>query len=63
MEYRGHPYKIIQGIEPNSYKWSVQLDGAVKNGVAFSREEARAKVTKLIDKAVVSESPKANRSS
>jgi hypothetical protein len=42
MEYRGKTYKLVQGIEPDSWKWTVQLDEkTVKSGEAPSREAAK----------------------
>jgi hypothetical protein len=26
MEYRGKNYTIVQGVEPDTWKWAVQLD-------------------------------------
>jgi hypothetical protein len=37
MEYRGKRITIVQGIEPNSYRWTVHLDETtVKSGEAIS---------------------------
>jgi hypothetical protein len=52
MEYRGKNYTIVQGVGPNSWKWTVQLDEkTVKSGEAPSRNAARNNVVWLIDKA------------
>jgi hypothetical protein len=33
MEYRGKHYIVVQGIEPDSWKWTVELDErAFKSG-------------------------------
>jgi hypothetical protein len=41
MEYRGKRYLIAQGIEPNSWKWSVDIDDhTIKSGEATSRGDA-----------------------
>jgi hypothetical protein len=42
MEYRGKSYSIVQGIGPDSWKWTVQLDErTVKSGVAKTRVPTR----------------------
>ena len=51
MEYRKQ-YTIVQGIGPNSWKWQVQLDGAVKLGDAVTRASANTAVVWAIDKAL-----------
>jgi hypothetical protein len=53
MEYRGKTYSIVQGITPDSWKWSVHLDEkTVKSGEATSREAAKVNVVWLVDKAL-----------
>jgi hypothetical protein len=53
MEYRGKQYTIVQGIGPDSWKWTVQLDEkTVESGEATSRAAARNSVVWLIDKAL-----------
>jgi hypothetical protein len=53
MEYRGKSYLVIQGTEPNSWKWSVNLDSeTTKSGEAKSRGDAVTKVVMLIDQAL-----------
>jgi hypothetical protein len=53
MEYRGKRITIVQGIEPNSYRWTVHLDEkTVKSGEAISRESAMTIAVWLIDKAL-----------
>jgi hypothetical protein len=53
MEYRGKTYTIVQGIGPNSWKWTVRLDEkTVKTGEASSRAAAKNTVVWLIDKAL-----------
>jgi hypothetical protein len=53
MEYRGKRITIVQGIEPNSYRWTVHLDEkTVKSGEAISRESAMTSAVWLIDKAL-----------
>jgi hypothetical protein len=35
MKYRGKTYTIVQGIQPHSWKWMVQIDEkTTKSGVA-----------------------------
>jgi hypothetical protein len=53
MEYRGKSITIVQGIEPNSWRWTVHLDEkTVRSGVAVSRESAMNSAVWLIDKAL-----------
>jgi hypothetical protein len=53
MEYRGKQYTIAQGIGPDPWKWTVQLDEkTVESGEATSRAAARNSVVWLIDKAL-----------
>jgi hypothetical protein len=41
MEYRGKHYIVVQGIEPNSWIWTVDLDeSTVKSGEAKTRAMA-----------------------
>jgi hypothetical protein len=52
MEYRGKRISIVDGGEPNSYKWTVRLDEkTVKSGTAISRESALTSAVWLIDRA------------
>jgi hypothetical protein len=53
MDYRGKHFTILQGIEPDSWKWSVSLDeNKVKTGEAPSRAVAMNYVVWLIDQAL-----------
>jgi hypothetical protein len=53
MEYRGKIYTIVQGIGPNSWKWTVQLDEkTVKSGEAPSRAAAKNNIVWLVDRAL-----------
>jgi hypothetical protein len=53
MEYRGKSYAIIQGIGPNSWRWTVQLDeGTDKTGLAKTRAKAVNFAVKTIDRAL-----------
>jgi hypothetical protein len=55
MEYRGKHYTILQGIEPQSWKWKVHLDEkTTKSGEAPTRAAARTKVIWEVDKALAS---------
>jgi hypothetical protein len=59
MTYRGKHYIVVQGIEPNSWKWSVDLDpGTVKSGSAKSRLAAVQAVQRVVDQA---QAPKKRR--
>jgi hypothetical protein len=51
MEYRGKHYIIVQGIEPDSWKWTVELeDRAFKSGEAKTRDRAISAAVLFIDK-------------
>jgi hypothetical protein len=51
MEYRGKHYTIVQGIGPDSWKWSVHLDEkSVKSGESKTRASAKTNAVWLIDK-------------
>jgi hypothetical protein len=53
MEYRGKHYTIVQGIGPDSWKWSVHLDEkSVKSGESKTRASAKTSAVWLIDKAL-----------
>jgi hypothetical protein len=53
MEYRGKSYTIVQGIEPNVWKWKVQLDEKTAVcGEAHTRAAAVNSVVWRIDKAL-----------
>jgi hypothetical protein len=55
MKYRGKHYSIVQGIVPQSWKWTVYLDEKnVKSGEAKSRDAARNSVVWHINKALAS---------
>jgi len=58
MEYRGKRITIVQGSEPNSYRWTVHLDAkTVKSGVAVSRDSAMTSAVWLIDRALAKVHP------
>jgi hypothetical protein len=51
MQYRGKPYIVVQGIEPRSWKWTVDLDERTsKSGEAKTRGLAISAVVLLVDK-------------
>jgi hypothetical protein len=51
MQYRGKHYTVVQGIEPNSWKWTVDLDEqTAKSGEARTRGLAVSAVVLLVDK-------------
>ena len=53
MEYRGKQIQIVQGSEPESWKWSVQLDETItKGGESKTRTAAMATAVMAIDKAL-----------
>jgi hypothetical protein len=53
MEYRGKRYTIVQGIEPDSWRWTVHLDEkTIRSGVATSRAAAKTSAVWLIDRAL-----------
>jgi len=53
MEYRGKLFTIVQGIGPDSWKWTVRLnEKTVKSGEATSRSAAMHSIAWLVDKAL-----------
>jgi hypothetical protein len=51
MQYRGKHYIVVQGIEPDSWKWTVDLDEQTsKSGEAKTRGLAVSAVVLLVDK-------------
>ena len=51
MQYRGKPYIVVQGIEPDSWKWTVDLDErSSRSGEAKTRGLAISAVVLLVDK-------------
>jgi hypothetical protein len=58
MEYRNKHYIVVQGIEPNSWIWTVYLDdGTVKSGEAKTRAMAISAVVLFIDRALAKPAP------
>jgi hypothetical protein len=53
MEYRGKSYTILQAVEPDTWKWTVDLDDQnAKSGTAKTRAAAMTSVVMLVDKAL-----------
>ena len=53
MEHRGVEYRIMQGIQPGDWKWSVLSDAAGRNsGQAVKREDAVNAAKRAIDLAL-----------
>jgi hypothetical protein len=53
MEYRGKSYTVVQCVEPNTWKWTVQMDeGVSKPGTEKTRAAATTSVMLVIDKAL-----------
>jgi hypothetical protein len=51
MQYRGKHYIVVQGIEPDSWKWTVDLDEQTsKSGEAKTRGLAVSAVVLLVDR-------------
>lgn len=50
MQYRGKHYIVVQGTEPGSWKWTVDLDEQTsKSGEAKTRGLAISAVVLLVD--------------
>ena len=53
MKYRGKSYSILQSVEPDTWKWTVDLDDQnAKSGTAKTRAAAMTSVVMLVDKAL-----------
>ena len=53
MEHRGVEYRILQGIRPGDWKWSVLLETAGKrSGQAVRRDDAVTAAKRAIDLAL-----------
>jgi hypothetical protein len=51
MQYRGKHCNVVQGIEPGSWKWTVDLDERTsKSGEAKTRGLAISAMVLLVDK-------------
>ena len=51
MQYRGKHYIVVQGIEPDSWKWTVDPDEqSSKSGEAKTRGLAISAVVLLVDR-------------
>jgi hypothetical protein len=53
MEHRGKNYTIVQGVERDTWKWTVELDEkTVKSGEAKTRASAATNAVWAINKAL-----------
>jgi hypothetical protein len=51
MQYRGKHYTVVRGIEPDSWKWTVDLDEQTsRSGEAKTRGLAVSAVVLLVDR-------------
>jgi hypothetical protein len=51
MQYRGKHYVVVQSIEPDSWKWTVDLDEQTsRSGEAKTRGLAVSAVVLLVDR-------------
>ena len=58
MQYRGKTYTVVQGIEPNSWKWRVKLDEkTARSGEAPTRAAAMNSIAWLVDKSLATKKP------
>jgi hypothetical protein len=59
MEYRGKRYTIAQGVDADSWRWTVYIDEkTVKSGAASTREAATTNAIWTIDKVLAPKNPK-----
>ena len=52
MEHRGVEYRIMQGIKPGDWKWSVETGTGTKSGISDSKDAATAAAKRAIDNAL-----------
>ena len=52
MEHRGVEYRILQGIKPGDWKWSVETATGIKSGTSDSRDAAVIAAKRAIDNAL-----------
>jgi hypothetical protein len=52
MEHRGVEYRIIQGIKPGLWKWSVETETGTKSGTSDRKDAAVIAVKLAIDNAL-----------
>jgi len=59
MEYRGIEYAIVQGSQPEVWKWSVMVGDPemLRIGDASSEQRAEMQVRSIIDRALAIEKP------
>jgi hypothetical protein len=59
MEYRGKRYTIVQGVDANSWRWTVYIDEKnVKSGAATTRDSATTNAIWAIDRVLAPKKPK-----
>jgi hypothetical protein len=52
MEHRGVEYRIIQGIKPGDWKWSVETETGTKSGTSDRKDAAVIAAKHAIDDAL-----------
>jgi hypothetical protein len=52
MEHRGVEYRIIQGIKPGDWKWSVETETGTKSGTSGRKDAAVIAAKRAIDSAL-----------
>jgi hypothetical protein len=52
MEHRGVEYRILQGIKPGDWKWSVETATGTKSGSSDNKDEAVIAAKRAIDNAL-----------
>jgi hypothetical protein len=52
MEHRGVEYRIIRGIKPGVWKWSVETETGTKSGTSDRKDAAVIAVKLAIDNAL-----------
>ena len=58
MEHRGVEYRIMQGIKPGDWKWSVETETGTKCGRSDRRDAAVVAAKRAIDNALDSKKRK-----
>lgn len=52
MEHRGVEYRIMQGIKPGDWKWSVETETGTKSGTSERKDAAVMAAKRAIDNAL-----------
>ena len=52
MEHRGVEFRIMQGIKPGDWKWSVETETGTKSGRSDRRDAAVIAAKRAIDNAL-----------